>query len=60
MWNYRLNEKFVVYGALVQILAILRSPCAKPCYLKQKLEPAFERVYMSQYFGNIFIHNFIY
>ena len=38
---------------MVKILATLKSHCAKACYLIQKLEPAFERVYLPQCFSNI-------
>ena len=52
------NENFVVYRTMVKILATLKSPCAKPCHLIQKLKPVIERVYLPQCFGNIFFHNF--
>ena len=43
---------------MVKILVILKSPCAKGCYLIQKLEPEIGRVYLHQYFGNnFFFHN---
>ena len=32
-------EKFVVHETMVKILAILKNPCAKTCYLIQKPEP---------------------
>ena len=38
IWNYEVNEKCIAYKTSVKILAILRSPCGKGCYLIQKLE----------------------
>ena len=48
------NAKFVAYGTMVKILETLKSSCIKPCYLTQKLEPAIERMYFPQCFGNTF------
>ena len=41
-----LNEKFIAYGTMVKILATLKNPCVKGCYLMQELEHAIERVYL--------------
>ena len=52
------NGKFVAYGKMVKILWTLKSPCAKACYLIQKIDPAIERVYLLRSFGkNVFFHN---
>ena len=48
------NEKFVAYGTVVKIFAILKSPCAKGCYLIQKLEPVNGRVCLPQCFAIFF------
>lgn len=37
---------------IVNSLSTLMSPCAKGSHLIQKLEPAIERVYLAQGFGN--------
>ena len=49
------NEKFVAYGSVVKVLATLRSPRAKTCYLIYAIEKlAIEKVYLPQCFGNNF------
>ena len=54
-----LNEEFVTYLAMVKVLATWRSPCAKGCYLMQKLEPLIGRVYLPKCFGiNFFLLQF--
>ena len=40
---------------MVKILAILKSSGAKAYYLIQKLEPANERVYLTQCFNKFFL-----
>ena len=52
------NEKFAPHGTMVKVLATLKSPCAKACYLIQKLEPAIEKMCLPQCFCNkFFFHN---
>ena len=46
------TETFFAYCAMVKILATLKSPCAKACYLTQKLELVVERVDMPESFEN--------
>ena len=41
-----LNGKFIAYGAMVKILAILKNICAKAFYLLEELEPVVGRVYL--------------
>ena len=48
------NETFVEYGTTVKVLATLKSPYAKGCYMKQKTESTIEIVYLPQYFGSNF------
>ena len=36
--------ELVVYGTMVKILVILKSPCIKGCHLIYKREPVFGRV----------------
>ena len=51
-----MNEKFVAHGTVVKNLPILKSPCAKGCYLIHKFDPVIGRVYLPPGFGNKF-HN---
>ena len=50
-----LIEEFVVYETTVKIFTILKIPCAKGCYLMQRLEPVIGKFYLPQCFGNKFL-----
>ena len=52
--EFSVCEKFVANATMVKILATLKCSCVKSYYLIQNLEPAIERLYLPQYFGNKF------